>query len=411
MGALTPPAEALRRFVQLGHPLPAERVPLAEALGRVPVEPVRSRLPLPAFDHAAMDGYAVRAAEVSPGATLPVAFEVRAGDAARPLPEGRAARIFTGAPIPPGADAVVMQEQTERQGERVRFQAACSPGQHVRRRGEELPAGAELLAVGRPLASGDVALLASQGFAEVLVHARPRVAVVVTGDEVRPPGEPLEAGALYDSNGPMLAAALRDAGALPLRLPAAEDRVEPLAARLGEAARCADLVVTTGGVSVGDHDHVLAAWARLGVERLLWKVAVKPGKPVALGRHLDGTVFVGLPGNPVSAWVTFELLLRPMLRTMLGDRAPYRPTVQVRLDAPVRHRPGRWQAVRARRGPDDPTAALPHPRQASGALPSLAAVDLLLLLPAEAEAPQVGDQVTAVDLHAPGGSPRPYFAG
>ncbi len=408
---MLPLIRALEETLALASPLPPESVPLGASIGRVLAEAVAVRVPIPPFDHAAMDGYAVRAESIRDGTSLPVAFEVRAGRGdPPPLPDGQAARIFTGAPMPPGADGVVMQERTEHEGHRVRILETPRSGQHVRRRGEEVDVGSPLLTPGHPLGPGDVALLASQGLASVSVRRRPRVAILTSGDELRPPETPLSPGTLYDSNGPMLEAAVREAGGIPRRLPPAADHPEAVANALGAALREADLVVSAGGVSVGDHDHMLEAWERLGIECRFWKVAIKPGKPLALGRAPNGTPLLALPGNPVSAWVTFELFARPMLRAMSGDAEPFRVVRMVRTARPLSHRPGRTEAVRARRDPSDPERAVPFPRQSSGALPSLASVDWLLLLPAQASSLPEGARLPALDLHTQRGGGRLYGA-
>ena len=386
-------------------PRPAERVGLLDAAGRHLATDLAVRTDAPAFDNSAMDGYAVRAAELEDAGEeapveLPVAGESRAGGPPpAPLPEGAAMRIFTGAPLPAGADAVVVQEDTERRGDRVALRFAPKPAHHVRQRGSDLRAGEPLLGASAPIGPGAIGLLASQGIGELDVHRRPRVALLSTGDELRDLSEPARPGSIVNSNAYMLAALVRSVGAEPLVLPRAGDDLDALTTRV-RAGLEADLLVTTGGVSVGEYDLVREAMERAGVEMGFWKIAIKPGKPLAFGAA-GATPVVGLPGNPVSAFVTFHVFVAPGLRRMAGDPAPHLAPRPVRLGDPFRHRPGRTQLVRARLedGEDGPVACL-HGRQGSGDLASIAWADALVVLPGERERFEPGDSVAALPLRA-----------
>jgi molybdopterin molybdotransferase len=389
---------AMREVVARFAPTPVERVALKDALGLCTAEPLHARFDAPGFDNSAMDGYAVRAVDVvgasdSSPVVLRLVAESRAGGPSpSALPVGHAAPIFTGAPLPPGADAIVVREDSTREDATVLLRFASPPGHHVRRRGEDSSVGDALVAAGSTIDGGVIALLASQGHHELVVHRRPRVAVLTTGDELRDV-ETGEAGTLLDSNGPMLDALIREAGGEPVRLPRAGDSLEPLKDALREGLR-ADLLVTTGGVSVGDHDHVRAALEAVGIALAFWKVALKPGKPLVFGTREDRGAVLGLPGNPVSAFVTFHLFVRPVIRTLLGDTAPWPAVRRARLGAPLRHATGRTELLRARLegfGEDERVEVLP--RQGSGALASLGSAEVLVVLPAEVETIGAGELV------------------
>lgn len=326
---ITPLDEALAAIRKRARPLPAEDVPLAEAYRRVLAEGVRARRDQPATDVSMMDGYALRADEA--GAPLRVAGEIAAGDAPwdRPLAAGEAARIFTGAPLPAGADCVVMQEHCIRDGVAVRVQQPPKAGQHIRRRGEELTAGAEALPAPRVLDASDLALAAACGVGSVRAHRRPRIAVLCTGSELVPVGEDPGPGKIVETNSLTLSALAIEAGAEVLRLGVAPDSVDRIAERLRDAP--ADILLTTGGASVGDHDHAQDALEQLGGELIFHTVAIRPGKPVLFGTASAGRLVFGLPGNPAAATLGFELFVRLAVRLLAGDPGPERPRAQARL--------------------------------------------------------------------------------
>ena len=320
-------AQLLAAVAPLGH---SEQVGTFDALGRVLAQDVRSQLDVPPADNTSMDGYALRVADVpEAGVVLPVAQRVPAGVVGALLAPGTAARIFTGAQIPAGADAVVMQEQCEAlpglgQGTglgQVRVQVRPTPGQWIRRRGEDVQQGSVVLAAGTRLDAASLGLAAAVGAGTLDVARRPRVALFSTGDELVMPGEPLKPGAIYNSNRFTLRGLLQGLGCEVLDLGIVPDRLEATRDALRRAARDCDLILTSGGVSVGEEDHLRPAVQAEG--RLdLWQIAIKPGKPLAFGqvRRPDGGAawFMGLPGNPVSSFVTFLLLVRPVLLRLQG---------------------------------------------------------------------------------------------
>ncbi len=374
-------------------PLPAERLPLGEAQGRFLAGALQARRDDPPFDNSAMDGYAVRAADVE-GASeaspsqLRVVGESRAGEpCAHGLGEGEAIRIFTGAMVPEGADAVVMQENTAREGDALSVRVPSPVGKHIRRAGEVVRATGGLLGRGAELRAGEIAFAASQGHAIVPVHRRPRVAILATGDELDELGSPPRSGGIYDSNTHGIAAAVREAGGIPQLLPLGADSPERLLELVEEGLR-ADLLISTGGVSVGDYDLVHGAFEAAGIEEIFWKVRMKPGKPVRFGVSKRGVPAIGLPGNPVSALVTFEVFARPALRTMIGDASPHRERIRVQLSRPMRAPETRTELARARLEGD---VAHPASRGGSGNMTSLVGLDVLVILPAGA------GQVTEAD--------------
>jgi molybdopterin molybdotransferase len=300
-----------------------ETVALAEALGRVLARPATAVSALPPADNSAMDGYACASADLTASTTrLPISARIPAGHAPDPLQPGTAARILTGAVVPEGADMVVVQERCEVEGNDVSIAATAEPGSNIRRAGEELAAGETALAIGRRLAPEDLGLLATIGLDEITVRPCPRIAIVTTGDELVEPGRPLSPGQIYNSNAVMLAGLARTLGCEALIRERVPDTAEATERALADAVADADLVLTSGGVSVGDADWVRATIERLGALEL-WKIAVKPGKPLAFGRIAE-TPIIGLPGNPVASYVGFCLFVAPVLRRMLG-RQPVFP--------------------------------------------------------------------------------------
>ena len=397
------PAEALARIMRDVRPLPPLEVSLDAALGRCLADPIDSVYDSPSFDNSAMDGYAVHAADVASATdaqpvTLPIVGESKAGDGIPPpLARGHALRIFTGAPMPPDADAVVVQEDTTREGDQVSIRFASEVGRHVRARASDFPRGTRLLEARHIVDPGCIALLASQSLARVRVHRPPRVAILSTGDELRPVGSALDPGQIVNSNGPMLEALVRDAGGI-TSTAHVPDELDAAVAAMRESVDEHHLVLTTGGVSVGDHDVVKAAMTGAGVETHFWKIAVKPGKPVVFGTAGDAYV-LGLPGNPASAFVTFTLFVRPLIRAMLGDPLPYPKVVRGTLATTVRHRPGRAEYLRARR---EGSTFLLHPAQGSGELTALAWCDVLVEIPADAESLPAGHEVCGVRIGSRG---------
>jgi molybdopterin molybdotransferase len=395
--------EAAHEILASFRPIGEERLPLLSALGRFLSGDVFARFDSPLFDNSAMDGYAVRADELasaSDGAPLAlfVRGESRAGGAPpEPLAPHSAMRIFTGAPLPALADAVVLQEDTQRDGERVQLREAPRPGDNVRARASDLRRGELALTSHSRIGPGEVALLASQEYASVTVFRRPRVAILATGDELRDIGEPARPGSIVNSNAYALAAQVLEAGADPWLLPPVGDRLEEVRDAV-RAGLVADVLVMSGGVSVGEYDVVRDALAAEGVALDFWKVRMKPGKPLAFGRH-GAVPLLGLPGNPVSAFVTFELFVRPGLRKMLGSLTPARPRVRVRLAEPWRRKAGRTEFARARLEPSDHgLVARLAARQGSGAVTALANVQALVVIPAECEALEAGAPLEALLL-------------
>lgn len=338
--------QALARVLAHIPPNGVERASLADAHGRVLAEDVVSPAELPPWPASAMDGFAVRALDV-PG-ELVVLETVAAGGVPRHrVMPGSATRIMTGAPVPDGADAVVMVEDSEATGpDRVRLSKVAMLGQHIRPQGSEVPLGAPVLSRGRTLGAGAIGALAAVGISSVLVAVRPTVGILSTGDELVEPGVPLGPGQIHSSNGHALAALVREAGAHPVDLGSIRDDPAALADAFRAALRC-DVVVSTGGVSVGDYDHVKDVLGALGITMDFWRVAMKPGKPLAYG-VLNGTPIFGLPGNPVSCMVNFYQFVRPVLRTMLGDPTPFLPVIEAELVGRSRRRPGRPEFIRVR---------------------------------------------------------------
>lgn len=397
--------EALARVLAECRPLPVEPSDPQHACGRLLAEPLHARWPLPGADVSTMDGWAVRAADLSPGPAPPhdpsaaaspdlssgpaaslAALRVRGESAAghplaAPLGPGEAARISTGAVLPPGADAVVAQEDTTRRGDLLLIDRARAgdvrPGHFVRRAGSDIEAGALLLSAGTALRAGDVALAVGAGHPTLPVRRAPRVAILCTGDELVPPGAAPVRGQVVSSNGLMLACLVRDAGGHPLDLGLVGDDLGPLRAALRHALEIADVVVTSGGISVGDHDLVFPALAELGLVPRFRRVRVRPGRPLTFGRLGEALVFA-LPGNPASTFVGFHLFVRPALRALAGDPSPTRPLRRVTLAAPAEGAGRRTHYVRARLAGD---LAEPLPAQASGALTSLRGCDALVVVP------------------------------
>jgi molybdopterin molybdotransferase len=390
--------EAYRRLIARAELTDGESVALADAVGRVLVEPkVIAAVDVPPFDNSAMDGFAVRAGD-APG-PLRVIGEVAAGAAELPpVRTGTAVRIMTGAPLPPGADAVVPIEEAEESDGVVVMPEGVLSGRYVRAAAHDTRAGDEVCLPGE-LTPAKVAVLASLGLGSVVVRRRPLVAVLSTGDELVGPGNALGPGQIHDANSVALAAAVLDAGGEPLVLPREADDEAGIERALARAAAQADLVVTSGGVSVGEHDHVRTVLERRG-SLDFWRIAVQPGKPLAVG-ELDGVIVIGLPGNPVSALVTFELFVRPFVRASLGligdGRLHVRavPTVRIEKD------PGRRAFLRIQVWREDGEIhARPAGGQQSSQLRSMAEANALLVVPEGADAAEPHLSYEAIVLEA-----------
>jgi molybdopterin molybdotransferase len=371
--------EALRLVLERVRPLHAEPVPLGDAAGRVLAEPALASVDLPPFDSSAMDGFAVRAADTP--AELPVAFRIAAGrPAPRALEPGEAMAIATGGVLPAGADAVVPVEQVSDHDDSVGIERSVEAGAFVRPRGGDARRGDAVVGAGIRLGPAQVGALAAAGVAEVACARRPRAAVLTTGSELRSPGERLEPGQIYEANGPILAAQLAAAGAAVERLTPVVD--EPAAHREAlERGLEADVLVTTGGVSVGPHDLVRSVGAELGIEEVFWRVAVKPGKPLWFGVR-EGTLVFGLPGNPVSCLVCFELFVRPAVLALQGAAQPAPRFAAGTLAAAIGRNGARDELARARSSLEDGAVVLrPVAGQESHMIVRAAEADALVLVP------------------------------
>lgn len=372
-------------------PLGTELRPLAEAVGRVLAQPLVAPFDVPHFDNSQVDGYAVRSGDQG---LRQIVGESAAGGSAPPfVGPGDAVRIFTGAPLPDGADAIVMQEDVTVEDGRLTLLDPVRRGENVRRRGEEIAVGTRFEEfVGLPLSPPVVGLAASFGIAEVSVFRAPRVAIVATGSELILPGQPLPPGGVYASNPAALAAALKPLGS-EARVQIVRDEPEETEAALRTALDDADVVLTVGGVSVGDHDLVRPTLRRLGVEEVFWRVAIKPGKPFFFGRKEQKLVF-GLPGNPVSALVTFAVLVFPALSRMRGDRREF-DGIQAMLGETVERRDLRYEFLRV--GLNGGTA---HPLIAQGShmQTGLALADALMHIPEGLARIEAGQPVLVTPL-------------
>ena len=406
------PAEAARLVIAAIHPLAPVRRPLRHALDLVLAEPVTSRLDLPPWDNSAMDGYAVRAADVpAAGTELRVIESVPAGAfPTRALGPGEAARVFTGAPLPSGADTVIRQEDTTLAENRVRITDVRDRGRNTRRRGEDIARGATVLTPGTTLGPAQLGVLASVAHAEPLVHPAPRVAFFGTGDEIADLDESdaiLGGRKIASSNSYTLHALIQRAGGLPEDLGLARDTRDSVIERF-QAARGADLIVTSAGVSVGEHDLVRDVVEELGGTLALWRVRMRPGAPLAVGT-LFGVPWIGLPGNPVSTMVTFELFVRPAIRRLLGQPLPFRRTVPVRLAEPVTLGPPLRHYLRVVIDSDSPPRARLTGPQGSGILTSMTRAQALLIVPADRPDVRAGEVLDALLLDDPHHVAEPPF--
>lgn len=349
-----------------------ETVTLAQAVGRVLAQDVAATLDLPPADNSAMDGYAIRYADYRPGARLPVQQRVYAGDMPAPLIAGQATRLFTGSLIPPGADTVVIQEVTSETDGHVDILQAPQPGEFVRKQGMDTTAGKTVLTQGTRLEATHIALLASQGLTEVTVFKRLRVGVLTTGDELVNPGEPRAAQQIYNCNGPMLAALVQKTGADVIHVLHARDNEADLRAAMQTILADCDLMLSIGGVSVGDKDLVKPVLESLGGRLSLWKVRMKPGKPVALA-HVEGKPVVCLPGNPVSVYAVYAVLVSPLVRRMQGRADVFPPVTQapIRLRRPHRDSREEFLRVQCRQSAEGAAELIPYPNQDSSVISSM----------------------------------------
>jgi molybdopterin molybdotransferase len=390
--------EALAQILGQTASLTQTQTPLAEAFGLVLAEDLVTSHDLPPFDNSSMDGFAVRAADISDaGTVLPVQGDIAAGALSIPrLTPRMALRIMTGAPLPDGADTVVPVEDTEARAGGTAFLEQAELGQHIRRRGEEVGVGTIVVPKGSRLRPAEIGMAATVGQAQVLAYPKPRVAIVSTGDELVEPGTELQHGQIYNSNAYALAAQVEEAGGIVTHRLHARDTPDALRAAF-DACAGADVLITSGGVSVGDFDYVKAVFAERGTVDF-WRVAIRPGKPLAFGQW-DSTLFFGLPGNPVSSMVTFELFVRPALRRLAGHADLTRPEVRARLTEEAGHTPGRRSYQRAivtqqPSGYDARTTGA----QGSGMLRSMVLANALLVLPSDTAVFPVGCEVSVLLL-------------
>jgi len=385
--SLLPVAEAQARLLALASPLPIETARLADAAGRWAAEDVVARRTHPAADLSMMDGYAIRFTDL-PGPWR-VVGESRAGAGMRTgIDVGQAGRIFTGAPVPDGADAILVQEEAARDGAALALAGEGPPamGAHIRRRGSDFAEGDRLIEGGARLTPGRIAAAAMGGHGILTVRRRPRVALISTGDELVPPGAPTDSMTLPASNGVMLQALIGGSAEI-CDMSIVPDRLDALTHAL-QAAQ-ADIIVTTGGASVGDHDLVRPALDRLGARLDFWRIAMRPGKPLLAGR-LSDAVLLGLPGNPASAFVTAQLFLLPLIAHLSGARDPLPKTESAMLDIPLPTVGNRDDYVRARLAGG---RVRPLANQDSGAVSTLAEADALIVRPAGARPAAVGEIV------------------
>ena len=395
--------EARERVLQALAPVPAEIVALADAWQRVTAAPVVARLTQPPADVSAMDGYALRAEDGQEGAVLNV---IGAAPAGHPFEgkvgPGQAVRLFTGSVVPYGATAILLQEDTERDGDRVRVTESVVAGRHIRRAGQDFSVGDEVLPGGRRLTARDIGLAAAANHPWLSVHRKPRVAILATGDEIAMPGEPIPSGGIVSSNSHALAALVRALGGEAMVLPVARDDANVIGA-VADSVSGMDMLVTTGGASVGDHDLVIESLKSRGMTLDFWQIAMRPGKPLLFGR-LEPTPVLGLPGNPVSAIVCATLFLLPALARLCGLPAAAPPVSTAVLGAAVKANDHRADHLRATVTVDTSgrVVATPFPVQDSAMLRRLALADALILRAPHAPALDVGAEIGVIRLDSLG---------
>lgn len=390
--------EAIAYLVAQAKPnQPTETLPLSQALRRVLAKPVVSPVNVPPHDNSMMDGYAVRAQDIQPGLVLSISQRIPAGTDPAPLKANSVARIFTGAPIPAGADAVIMQEQAASQDQGVVFNQAVKSGQNIRRCGEDIAQNACILEAGQRLRPQDLALIASVGQAQIEVYKPIKLVTFTTGDELLEPGTPPEPGKIYNSNHPNLMALVTQLGFEWIDLGQVKDSLTATQEALQKAAQLGDVIITTGGVSVGEEDHLKPAVESLG-QLAMWQVKMKPGKPLAYGKVL-GKPFIGLPGNPVSAFTTFNLFARPFLMRLQGMTHITPQSVWVKADFDWLKPGFRREFARARlHNQTAQTWAQIYPQQGSGVLTSTVWAAGLVVIP-EDSVIQKGDWVEYISFN------------
>ncbi len=396
--ALLSVEEALARILAKARVLDTEDVALIGLAGRVLAADVVARLTQPPFDASAMDGYAVRAGDVTAlPATLNLIGESAAGHAFDgAVGPGQTVRIFTGAPVPQGADAIVIQENTQADGTRIRVVEGSPDPVHIRRRGGDFSQGQSVLTKGHRLTARDILLAAATGHASLVCTRRPRVAILATGDELVEPGQTLRPDQIVSSNPYGLAAMLTAFGAEAILLGIARDTLDSLAEKLATAAD-ADILITIGGASVGDHDLVIPALKAAGMTLDFWKIAMRPGKPMIFG-HREQQIILGLPGNPVSSMICARVFAVPLVMTMLGLPAEAAHPVPATLIAPLEANGPRAHYMRARRAGNNAAGVLPVSSQDSSLIAPLATADCLIVRPARAPALPAGAKVDTLPL-------------
>lgn len=398
---LLPVAEAQQRIIDAVSPLPAEQISLTDGLGRVLAQDVASRRDQPPMAVSAMDGYAVRAADI---ATLPATLNVigyapagHAFDGA--LGPGEAVRIFTGAPVPDGADTIVIQENTEQSGETVRVvDGTARAGRFIRLAGLDFATGDVLMPRGKVLTARDIGLAAAMNVPWLSVHRKPRISILATGDEIVMPGDPIGRDQIVSSNALSLSAFITALGGAPLDLGIAPDEEDGLKA-LAAGARGSDILVTTGGASVGDHDLVQSVLGDIGLEVDFWRIAMRPGKPLMFGR-IDGTYLIGLPGNPVSSLVCAIMFLAPAIRTMLGmaDVLPRKTTARLGTDLPENDEREDYLRAALAQDKNGDLVATPYGKQDSSMFATIARADALMVRAPFAKAAKAGDPIDFISL-------------
>ncbi len=399
--------EALKIVLETARRLPTELLPLSKLKGKVLAEAISTPFPLPRFDNTAVDGYAVHSAEyltASAESPLPLTIRqtIRAGDTAlEPMQHHQAIRIMTGAPIPSGADAVVMREDVE-SVEGFFIRRPVRPAENIRHKGEESSEGAIVLNSGTRVTPPVIGMLATLGLPSATVYRTPQVTLIITGDELRTPGEDLSSAQIYDSNGPALTSALNAAGIEIIRLRYATDQRDLLQETIRTSLADSDLIITVGGVSVGDYDFVRSVNTELGVRELFWRVAMKPGKPIYFGvaeSPHNRTLVFGLPGNPVAALVTFILLVDPAIRVMMGDGNPAPTILPARMDVALTKKEGRLEFVRGHFYESSGVRkVIPVRGQESHMVSGLVAANCLIIFPSEKNLLELGSAVDIIPI-------------